>query len=138
MKNLPLKQAGYIIVSNSVGVEGAGTNAFRKMIQIPNGSQQRVERDYNGTQWLNWRLSSNLFYERIQLTYNGTAFTATSTYTMTAGNVLVTMLENKGGVKYATASGTALTVYPINTTGLTSGTKCNCMVCYDATVFVTN
>lgn len=138
MKNLPLKQAGYIIVSNSVGVAGTGSNAFRKMIQIPNGSQQRVERDYNGTRWLNWRLSSNLFYERIQLTYNGTAFTATSTYTMTAGNVLVTMLENKGGVKYVTASGTSLTVYPIDTTGLTRGATCNCMVCYDATVFVTN
>ena len=138
MLNLPLKLAGMIYVSNSVGAEGSGTNTFRKMIFVPNGDQRRVERDYNGTQWLNWRLSSNLFYEKIQLTYNGTAFTATSTYTMTAGNVMVTMLENKGGVKYATASGTALTVYPIDTTGLTSGATCNCMVCYDATVFVTN
>lgn len=138
MLNLPLKLAGMIYVSNSVGAEGSGTNAFRKMIFVPNGDQRRVERDYNGTQWLNWRLSNNLFYERIEMTYNGTAYTATSTYTMTAGNVLVTMLENKGGVKYATASGTTLTVIPIDTTGLTSGTKCNFMVCYDATVFVTN
>lgn len=138
MLNLPLKLAGMIYVSNSVGAEGTGTNTFRKMIFVPNGDQRRVERDYNGTQWLNWRLSNNLFYERIKMTYNGTAYTATSTYTMTAGNVMVTMLENKGGVKYATASGTALTVYPIDTTGLTSGATCNCMVCYDATVFVTN
>lgn len=138
MLNLPLKLAGMIYVSNSVGAEGSGTNAFRKMIFVPNGDQRRVERDYNGTQWLNWRLSNNLFYERIEMTYNGTAYTATSTYTMTAGNVMVTMLENKGGVKYATASGTSLTVTPIDTTGLTSGTKCNFMVCYDATVFVTN
>lgn len=138
MLNLPLKLAGMIYVSNSVGAEGSGTNTFRKMIFVPNGDQRRVERDYNGTQWLNWRLSNNLFYERIEMTYNGTAYTATSTYTMTAGNVLVTMLENKGGVKYATASGTSLTVTPIDTTGLTSGTKCNFMVCYDATVFVTN
>lgn len=138
MLNLPLKLAGMIYVSNSVGAEGSGTNAFRKMIFVPNGDQRRVERDYNGTQWLNWRLSNNLFYERIEMTYNGSAYTATSTYTMTAGNVMVTMLENKGGVKYATASGTSLTVTPIDTTGLTSGTKCNFMVCYDATVFVTN
>lgn len=138
MLNLPLKLAGMIYVSNSVGAEGAGTNTFRKMIFVPNGDQRRVERDYNGTQWLNWRLSNNLFYERIEMTYNGSAYTATSTYTMTAGNVLVTMLENKGGVKYATASGTSLTVTPIDTAGLTNGTKCNFMVCYDATVFVTN
>lgn len=138
MLNLPLKLAGMIYVSNSTGAEGSGSNTFRKMIFVPNGDQRRVERDYNGTQWLNWRLSNNLFYERIEMTYNGSAYTATSTYTMTAGNVLVTMLENKGGVKYATASGTSLTVTPIDTTGLTSGTKCNFMVCYDATVFVTN
>lgn len=138
MLNLPLKLAGMIYVSNSIGAEGSGTNAFRKMIFVPNGDQRRVERDYNGTRWLNWRLSNNLFYERIEMTYNGSAYTATSTYTMTAGNVLVTMLENKGGVKYATASGTSLTVTPIDTTGLTNGTKCNFMVCYDATVFVTN
>lgn len=138
MLNLPLKLAGMIYVSNSVGSEGSGTNTYRKMIFVPNGDQRRVERDYNGTQWLNWRLSHNLFYEKIEMTYNGRAYTATSTYTMTAGNVLVTMLENKGGVKYATASGTSLTVTPIDTAGLTSGTKCKFMVCYDATVFVTN
>ena len=138
MINLPLKLAGMIYVSNSTGAEGSAPNNFRKMIFVPNGDQRRVERDYNGTQWLNWRLSHNLFYEKIEMTYNGTAYTATSTYTMTAGNVLVTMLENKGGVKYATASGTSLTVTPIDTAGLISGTKCNFMICYDATVFVAN
>lgn len=138
MINLPLKLAGMIYVSNSTGAEGSAPNNFRKMIFVPNGDQRRVERDYNGAQWLNWRLSHNLFYEKIEMTYNGTAYTTTTTYTMTAGNVLVTMLENKGGVKYATASGTSLTVTPIDTTGLASGTKCNFMVCYDATVFTTN
>ena len=138
MINLPLKLAGMIYVSNSTGAEGSAPNNFRKMIFVPNGDQRRVERDYNGAQWLNWRLSHNLFYEKIEMTYNGTAYTTTTTYTMTAGNVLVTMLENKGGVKYATASGKSLTVTPIDTTGLASGTKCNFMVCYDATVFVTN